>query len=370
MAQKTFKLGVCTGGGDCPGLNAAIRAITRHAITNFGYSVVGVPRGLTGLLEEGSKVMPLSLEHVDDIIERGGTILGTTNRGSPFRDKQQGPAIKAAMIKAFKRHKFDAMIVIGGDGTQFMARELVLAGLPMVGVPKTIDNDLLGTELTIGYATAVDIATHAAIRLASCADAHDRIMLLEVMGRDAGHIALQTAIASGADCALIPEVAFDLEALMRRLKARRANGRSAALIIVAEGATQNGGDRVFQTTGNGQQVLGGIASRLAFQIQARTGIETRATVLGHLQRGGAPNAADRILASRFGVHAVNLVAAGEVGKVVCSQQGQLTTMPYADVEHRRRTVDLNCDAVTTAEATGTWLGRATPSLKRKHRRKQ
>ena len=370
MAKKTFRLGVCTGGGDCPGLNAAIRAITRHAIMTHGYEVLGVPNGLTGLVEDENHVLPLTLARVNDIIEHGGTILGTTNQGNPFRDKTRGPRIKQAMIRAFKRHRFDALIVIGGDGTQFMTRELVLEGLPIVGIPKTIDNDLCGTDLTIGFATAVEIAAQAAMRLRTCADAHNRAMLLEVMGRDAGHIALHSALAAGADYALIPEIAFDLNAMTQRLKARRKSGHAASLIIVAEGTAPRGGYQVFQTTGNGTKVLGGIGSRLAHQIQERAGIDARATVLGHLQRGGPPNAADRILASRFGVHAVNMVAVGDFGKIVCSIQGQLGSIPYQLVEHRRRTVDLSSDTVLAAEATGLWLGRGVADHAKLRKRKR
>lgn len=357
MARKTFKLGLCTGGGDCPGLNAAIRAVTRHAIGSHGWEVLGIAHGLTGLMAEPQRILPLTLAKVEDIVERGGTILGTTNQGSPFRDKERGPAVKASIIKAWKRHKLDAMVVIGGDGTQFMTRELSVSGLPIVGIPKTIDNDLCGTDLTIGYSTAVDVAAAAALRLASSADAHDRVMLLEVMGRDAGHIALNAAIAAGADFALLPEIPFDVEALARRLAARRKRGKSAALIVVAEGAAPLGGDRSFQLAANGAKLLGGIGTKLAHLIHEQTGIDARATVLGHLQRGGAPNAEDRILAARFGVRAVELVAAGEMGHVVGTAKGRLTTIPYAKVQDRRRVVDLGSDAVRTAEGMGISLGR-------------
>lgn len=357
MARKAFRLGICTGGGDCPGLNAAIRAVTRHAILTYGFEVVGVPGGLTGLLQQPLQTIALTLSVVDKIIDSGGTILGTNNHGSPFRDQQRAEAIKAQMIKAWQRLKLNAMIVIGGDGTQNMTKELAECGLAIVGIPKTIDNDLCGTDQTIGFSTAVEVAAAAAARLASCASALNRVMLLEVMGRDSGHIALHSAIAAAADIALIPEIPFETTALLDYLAKRQAQGLAATLMIVAEGAAPKGSDRSFQTTANGNRMLGGIAAKLAHMIQQQSSVDARATVLGHLQRGGSPNTEDKILASQFGIMAVDRIAANTTGSIICTRNGRFYDMPYSKVQDRRRVVNLKSDHVHTAEALGIWLGR-------------
>lgn len=361
MARKAFRLGVCTGGGDCPGLNAAIRAATRHAILSYKFEVYGIPNGLTGLLHKPQEIQPLTLDLVDGIADHGGTILGTNNQGSPFRNAEQAQSVKAAMIKAWQRLKLDAMLVIGGDGTQNMAKELAAAGLAMTGIPKTIDNDLCGTDQTIGFATAVEVASAAAQRLTSCATALNRVMLLEVMGRDAGHIALHSAIAASADIALLPEIPFQLAGLMEHLAIRHKSGHAATVIIVAEGAAPKGGERSFQTTAKGNRMLGGIAAKLAHLIQEQGKLDARATVLGHLQRGGAPNAEDKILAARFGVAAIDRIAAGKTGSIVCASKGRFYDLPYRKVQDRRRVIDLKSDQIRTAESVGIWLGRNSKS---------
>ncbi len=351
-------MGVCTGGGDCPGLNAAIRAVTRHAIGVHGMQVFGSRDGLTGLIDDPNDVRELSLDSVAHIIDLGGTILGTSNKGSPFREEKQAKATLKAIQASWKRHKLDALIVIGGDGTQGMARYLSDAGLAVVGVPKTIDNDLVGSDLTIGFSTAVQIATEAAGRLRSSADAHDRVMILEVMGRDAGHIALATGIASSADATLIPEIPIDMTVIARRLEGRARLGRNAFLIVCAEGAAEKGKRQTYQDAASGAKILGGIGQRLAHSLHETTGIDARVAVLGHVQRGGTPNAEDRLLATAMASRAVDLVAKGDFGKIVTWEKGKLSTIPYSTLPDTRRPVDLKSIEIATAEAQGICLGRA------------
>lgn len=357
MKRQGFRLGVCTGGGDCPGLNAAIRAVTRHAIGVHGMQVFGSRDGLTGLIDSPNDVRELTLDSVAHIMDLGGTILGTSNKGSPFREEKQAKATLKAIQTSWKKHKLDALVVIGGDGTQGMARYLSVAGLPVVGVPKTIDNDLVGSDLTIGYSTAVEIATDAAGRLRSSADAHDRVMILEVMGRDAGHIALATGIASSADACLIPEIPIDLGVIANRLKQKAAGGRNAFLIVCAEGATEKGKRQAFQEAASGAKILGGIGQRIANSLHEATGIDARVAVLGHVQRGGPPNAEDRLLATAMASRAVELVAKGDFGKIVAWEKGKLSEILYADLPDTRRPVDLKSTEIRTAEAQGICLGR-------------
>ncbi len=354
-----MKLGLCTGGGDCPGLNAAIRAVVKHAAGVHGFEVLGIRDGLTGLSTEPNQVIPLALPDVHGIIDRGGTILGTSNKGSPFRKKAEAARVVKMIERSWKRQGLDALIVIGGDGTQFMARHLVMLGFPIIGIPKTIDNDLIGSDNTIGFATAVDTAVDAAERLGSSADAHDRVMVLEVMGRDAGHIALHTGIAAGAHAVLLPEIPFRIEELVLRLQRRQALGRSSYLVVAAEGAHAVGGDRSFHGNPTGGEMLGGIGHRVAAALHERTGVDARATVLGHVQRGGAPNAADRLLATELGVRAVELAAAKKFGRVVGTRGGKLIDIPYLKISDQRRLVDLKSELIRVAEAVGVCLGRAS-----------
>lgn len=352
-----MKLGLLTGGGDCPGLNAAIRAVVKHAIGGHGMEVIGIREGLTGLMEDPPAIRPLSLRDVHGIHALGGTILGTNNRGSPFRKPDEAAKALADARRGWKILGLDALIVIGGDGTQFMARRLSEDGLKLVGIPKTIDNDLVGTDMTIGFQTAVEVAAEAAARLATSADSHDRIMVLEVMGRDAGHIALMAAIAAGANAALLPEIPFSYDLLADRIRARQALGRSSFLLVVAEGAAPIGGSTTYRAAPSGTMVVGGMGVEVARELHQRTGIDARATILGHLQRGGAPSAPDRILAAMMGKRAVDLVAAGRFGRVVGVSKGELIDFPYSDVEDARRLVDLKSEDVSAAEALGISLGR-------------
>ena len=361
MKRRGYRLGLCTGGGDCPGLNAAIRAVVRHAELGFGMEIYGVRDGLTGLTVKSSGLERLTLTQVDGILTQGGTILGTNSKGSPFRDKQEASRLIAAITRTISRLKLDGLIVIGGDGSQFMAKQLAAAGLNIIGIPKTIDNDLIGTEQTIGFATAVDIATDAACRLGSSADAHNRLMILEVMGRDAGHIALATAIASGAHAVLLPELPFSLEALSAQLLARPMGGQRGSLVVVAEGAHLSGSDPMFQDGMTGSKQLGGIGAYIARLISERTGIDARVAVLGHVQRGGTPNATDRILAANFACQAVELAAAGRFGHIVGIRRGRASETSYQSVSDKRRTIDLADPMLKTAQALGMSLGQPSPS---------
>lgn len=352
MAKRRLRVGLCTGGGDCPGLNSAIRSVVQVATRVHGFEVLGVRRGLSGLLEGDRELMALTLEAADSLQDFGGTILGTNNSGSPFRNREQAGQALAKVKAAWRRHKLDALIAIGGDGTQYMCKNLVTAGLPVVGIPKTIDNDLLGTERTIGFATALQVATEAAQRLRTSALSHDRLMLLEVMGRDAGHIALGTALAVGAEFALIPELPFSPPYLSRIFAERCQKGRSAALMIVAEGAAPVAGGQIFHVAGGKTKVLGGIASQLANSLHQATGIDARASVLGHVQRGGAPLAEDRILAAQFAHAAVGLVAGGDYGRIVAWKGGKITSFSYDKVVDRRRLVAKDSPELLTAIASG------------------
>jgi 6-phosphofructokinase len=352
MKHKVVRLGLCTGGGDCPGLNAAIRAVVRHATLHHGMEVVGVRDGLNGLQNQPNDVRVLTVKDMRGIEATGGTILGTNNSGSPFRDAKQGAAVLKQIKDSWQAQRLDAAIIIGGDGTHNMAKHLAVAGLNLVGVPKTIDNDLVGTERTIGFATAVDVAAAAVERLKSSADAHNRVMILEVMGRDAGHIALAAAIAGGADVALLPELPFAPAHVAAVVQSKQAEGRAAVVVVVAEGAYADGSEPSFQESSSGQKLLGGIGNAVARDITKRTGVDARVTVLGHLQRGGAPNAEDKILAAAFGCRAVDLVASKKFGRIVAWRDGKLTDFAYADVAEPRRLVALSGDDITTARGLG------------------
>lgn len=356
MTKKRLKLALCTGGGDCPGLNAAIRAVVNTAVKSHGAQVVGVRSGLTGLLHPES-VKNLTVADTDGILELGGTILGTNNQGSPFRDPNQAATTLAAIQKNWRRLKLDGMIVIGGDGTQFMAKRLSMSGLNIVGIPKTIDNDLMGTDQTIGYSTAVDIATDAACRLRTSAAAHDRIMILEVMGRDGGHIALATALASGADACLIPEIPFANEAILKHVKQRQKDGRNHYLMIVAEGSAEIGGEQLYSAASGNAKVLGGMGQYVANVLHAGTGRDVRVAVLGHIQRGGSPNADDRILGSMLGVTATHMAISGAFGSIVGVRGGKLVTIPYKTLTHKRRSIQIDDARIAAAEAMDICLGR-------------
>ena len=330
-----MRLGVLTGGGDCPGLNAVIRAVVRKGEKHFGDEIVGFLDGWRGLVEDQS--MPLTIQACRGILPRGGTIIGSS-RTNP--SSIEGGQEKCQETLA--RHGIDALIAIGGEDTLGMAHRLTEAGSPVVGVPKTIDNDLSATVFTFGFQTAVQIATDAIDRLHTTAESHHRVLVCEVMGRHAGWIAAYAGIAGGAAAVLVPERPFDLDKLSESLIARHSLGNYASVVVVAEGATPVEGSLALaddELDAFGHVRLGGIGAVLATEIEKRTGYETRATVLGHIQRGGTPNAFDRVLATRFGVAAVEAVHDGDYGKMVALRDGDIARVPLLDAVAELKLVD-------------------------------
>ncbi len=363
MARKIKRIAINTGGGDAPGLNAVIGAVVRGAL-HRGWEVVGIRDGYAGLLDI-SKTMQLGRESVRGIAHLGGTILGTSSRGSPL----EYPVRRAdgtteivdrtdEVVENFERLGLDALIAIGGDGSMRIAHALARKGLPIVGVPKTIDNDLNGTLTTFGFDTAVTVATGAVGRLHSTAEAHRRVFTVEVMGRYAGWIALYAGVAGGADVILIPEIPYDLECVYGKIRDREAHGRHFSIVVVAEGAKPAGGEMVTKGPREpGREViLGGIAERLARQIEAETGKETRSVVLGHLQRGGSPTARDRLIALRFGAAAVRVVARGEFSVMVALDPPEVRTVPLEVATERMKSVPLDGDTLLTARELGICVG--------------
>ncbi len=328
------QLGVLTGGGDCPGLNPVIRAITRRAL-NAGVAVLGIRNGWKGLIE--LDIIPLDLKSVSGILPRGGTILGTS-RTNPFRK----PGEAERLLQNLQTLKLDAIIAIGGEDTLGVASKLAKQGVRVVGVPKTIDNDLSSTDYTFGFDTAVNIAMEAIDRLHTTAESHHRIMVAEVMGRHAGWIATCAGIAGGADVVLIPEEPIDLDAVCELIRQRHSRGKDFSIVVVAEGAQFKNQPAVVQghvKDDFGHVRLGGVGHALGAMIEARTGFETRVTVLGHLQRGGSPSAFDRILGTRFGIKAVDLVLAGDFGKMVSLQGNQIRAVPLEEAAGKLKIVD-------------------------------
>lgn len=353
-----MRIGISTGGGDCPGLNAIIRAFVKCAVRKHKMEVFGIEDSLDGLVDRPTRIRPLNEKDVRGILDRGGTILGTSNRGSPFKAADGGVAVRQRIKEAWAENKLDGLVMIGGDGTQGMA--MVMAGelgIPLIGIPKTIDNDFGATQLSVGFMTAVDVAADAVARLQSTAEAHDRIMVAEVMGRSAGFIALQAGIAGGAHIILVPEIPFDYDALIQKIEERKKDGRQFCVIVVAEGAHEKSSSPQFRTSATGSTHLGGIGDVVARELYLRTGIATRVTVLGHIQRGGSPNAMDRILATSFGSHAANLAAAGQFGRIVCLAQGHISDVSYASLTKGATPLEPDSFMIQAAEAVGVCLGR-------------
>ena len=362
------RIGVLTGGGDAPGLNAVIRAVVRACKVAHGVTVVGISEGFTGLVE--MRVRELDLDDISGLLVRGGTILGTTNRGNPFSYAYRRPDGVEEMVDASGTAKknveklgLDCLIVIGGDGSLSIGerfwREL---GIPVVGVPKTIDNDLSATDYTFGFATAVQSATWALDCLHTTAESHHRVMLLEVMGRDAGWIALHAGLAGGGDVVLIPEIPFRFEPLIAKFQARERRGRPFSLVVVAEGAAPEGGTQVFagQDAVTGWKRLGGISYSIAREIESRGGYEVRATVLGHIQRGGTPVPSDRILATRFGIEAARLAVEGKFGSMVALRGDEIVAVPLADAIGHLKRVDEKGQLIQEARAIGMVFGDENP----------
>ena len=358
--QKLKRIGILTGGGDAPGLNAVIRAVVKAGV-NDGIEVVGLEDSFDGLIEP-NRSRVLSAKDVTGILRRGGTILGTVNRGDPFAHQIETSEGKqdysTRVVEMFHRMGLDALVVLGGDGTLAIAHKFSQMGIPLVGVPKTIDNDIVGTTNTFGFDTAVAFATDAIDRLHTTAEAHRRIMVVEVMGRYTGWIALYAGLGGGADAILIPEIPCDLKKVAQSIQERDAWGAHFSIVVVAEGAKEMGGSAslVKQASIGRAERLGGMGHRVAAELEEMTGKETRVVVLGHLQRGGSPTAFDRVLATRFGGKAVEMLKAGETDRMVAFKPPSIGSVPLEEVVGKTRTVPLDFDVVRTARAIGVSFG--------------
>ncbi|KFD41820.1 6-phosphofructokinase [Peptococcaceae bacterium SCADC1_2_3] len=364
MEPKKIKtIGLLTGGGDAPGLNAIIQAIVKVAVGEYKLGVIGFLNGFGGLIKNQAR--ELSLDDVVGILPRGGTILGTTNRDSPFHypvikeGKRVYVDVSDRVFENIAIQEVDALIVIGGDGSLAVAKGLHQKGLPVVGVPKTIDNDLKDTDQTFGFDSALTTATEALDKLHTTAESHHRVMVLEVMGRYAGWIALFAGMAGGADVILIPEIPYDIKKVVDKINRREQDGKKFSIVVVAEAAKPLGGEVVVKkrVEDSFEPIrLGGVGNLVGEQIETITGKETRVTVLGHLQRGGSPTAFDRILAIRYGIKAVNMVMEGRFGEMVCLKGNTISSVPFAESAGDRHQIPLNCDLLLDARQLGVCLG--------------
>jgi 6-phosphofructokinase 1 len=357
------RIAISTGGGDAPGLNAVIHAVVLSA-RRLGWSVVGIKRGHEGLLDT-SQTVELTEEAVWNITALGGTILGTTNKGNPFEYPVNRPdggvdaADRSAEVMAnFRKLGLDCLVAVGGDGSLKIAQRFMRMGMPVIGVPKTIDNDLASTVYTFGFDTAVSTATDAIDKLRTTAESHRRVMVVEVMGRYAGWIALDAGVAGSADAILIPEIPYDIEKVCDKVRARDAAGFGHSLIVVSEGARARGGEMIFAEGASGGHApkLGGVSQRVAEEIAKRTGKETRTMVLGHLQRGGGPTTFDRLLSLRFGTAAVRAIEAGKFGHMVAIKPPVMDLVPIDEAVAKLKTVPLDSDILLTARGLGMCLG--------------
>ena len=360
----TGRIGILTGGGDCPGLNAVIRGVVKAAACR-DWEVIGIEDGFEGFLHE-EKCRVLGLEDVRGILPRGGTVLGTSNRGNPFyfpmrRDgRMELIDVSDEVLSRIDLLGISGLVVVGGEGSLKIALELMRRGVPIVGVPKTIDNDLRETDVTFGYNTALETATDALDKLHSTAESHHRVMVLEVMGRYAGWIALESGIAGGADVILVPEIPYDQQKVAEAIVGRSRRGRRFSVIVAAEGAFPRGGERVLQEEAGGRSVverLGGVGERISRELRDVLEMDVRVTVLGHLQRGGSPSTFDRCLGSRFGVKAVELIESGAFGRMVCLQGRQITSAAIEDAVASLKLIDPEGEMVRHAETLGIALGR-------------
>jgi ATP-dependent phosphofructokinase / diphosphate-dependent phosphofructokinase len=361
------KVGILTGGGDCSGLNAVIRAVTRTAIIGHGARVVGIEGGFEGLIT--AQTQDLTTRTTRDILTLGGTILGTTNKGNPFEYREYDSDGAIVMhdysdiaVENFKRLELDCLFVVGGEGTLEIGYKFHEKGIPVIGIPKTIDNDLERTDYTFGYQTAVQVACDALDRLHTTGRSHQRVMILEVMGRDAGWIALEAGIAGGAHIILIPEIPYKIDNVIDKIWLRLKGGSPFSVLMVAEGAIEEGGDvTTMETAGErlqGVRQLGGIGFHIADQIKKEIDLEVRCTVLGHIQRGGSPCSFDRVLGTRLGSHAVNAAAQGKFGNMVALNTPNITLVPLKDLAGVVRVVPDNSQLIECAESTGINLGRS------------
>ena len=354
------KIGVLTGGGDCPGLNAAIRAIAKTAILNYQMEVIGIKDGFSGLIE--NNFLPVSYEDVSGILALGGTFLGSSNKANPFRHpdfKGRFKDVSAMAVKNYRAMELDGLVCIGGDGTLNIAYRLYKKGINLVGVPKTIDNDLKETDATIGFDSALITATQAIDKLHTTAQSHHRVMVIEVMGRYAGWLALDSGLAGGGDIILLPEIPYDIKKVCEVVLKRNQRGKRFSIVVVSEGARPKSGKMVVKKIvrdSTDPVRLGGIGDKVANDIEAITGLEARAIVLGHLQRGGEPSPFDRILATRMGTAACELVVKGSFGKMGSLKAGRIVTIDLKKAVNGTKRVDLKGPVIKTAISVGTSFG--------------
>ncbi len=355
------RIAILTGGGDCPGLNAVIRAVSKKAMFEYGMEVLGVEDGYEGLVE--NRFRKLENSHVSGILTLGGTILGTSNKADPYRwavskDGKTEDRSKE-VFQNIQKMDIDCLVCVGGDGTLAVAQKLFNDGVPVVCVPKTIDNDLYGTDITFGFDSAVAVATEGIDRLHTTAQSHHRVMIIEVMGRNAGWIALYAGVAGGGDIILIPEIPYDLEKIVQKVEERGKTGKRFSIVVAAEGARPVGGEggikKIVKDSPEPVR-LGGVSFILADQIEQKAGLETRAVVLGHLQRGGSPTAFDRVLATRLGTKAVDMIVRQEFGFMAGVRCNSLVSVPLAEVAKGSKSVPLDYPLIQSARAVGTCFG--------------
>lgn len=363
MIDTIQRIGLLTGGGDCPGLNAVIRAAVKTAINEYGWEVLGIEDGFEGLIKP-EKARLLAVADVRGLLPRGGTILGSTNRANPFHYEVASDGqvrvfdVSGTVMQRAREYGLDVLIVIGGDGSMRIAHELMHKGLKVVGVPKTIDNDLYGTEITVGFDTAVNTVMEALDKLHTTAESHHRVLVVEVMGRHVGWIALAAGVAGGADVILIPEIPYHLDVITEKINQRYQSGAQFSIVVVAEGSMPFGGEAVYQAERDlgGVARLGGIGDLVAAQVRRTCQVDVRAMVLGHLQRGGSPTAFDRLLATRFGAMAVHMIAQGQLGHMAALRGGRMTAIPMSDAVSQQKQVPLDSDLVHTAFGLNICLG--------------
>ncbi|MEW6686259.1 MAG: ATP-dependent 6-phosphofructokinase [Candidatus Edwardsbacteria bacterium] len=361
--KKLKRLGILTGGGDCPGLNAVIRAVVKTSILQYSLEVVGVEDGYAGLIE--NRFRPLNLNDVGGIISQGGTILGTSNRDNPFHyaetegEKTIFKDVSEKVLKNLQNHGLEAIITVGGDGTLTVAKQLSEKGVSVIGVPKTIDNDISATDVSFGFDSALTTATEAIDKLNSTAISHHRVIVMETMGRYAGWIALEAGMAGGAEVILIPEIPYKIEIICDKIKERSYRGKRFSIVVIAEGAKPAGGEMTVQrivAESTDQIRLGGVGHKLAQEIETRTQLETRVTVLGHLQRGGSPTPFDRILGTRFGVSAVHLAVQGNFGQMVALRGIKIIPVPLSEAVSTLRRVSPECELIKASKSVGICFG--------------
>lgn len=359
------KVGVLTGGGDCPGLNAVIRAVVKTAEKKYGWEVLGIEDSFEGLILP-DKTRPMTSYNIRGILPMGGTILHSSNKANPFEYTVEVAGesvvqdVSKTVLERCRKLELDGLVAIGGDGTNRIANRLFEMGLPVVGVPKTIDNDLRATDVTFGFNSAVTTAMEALDKLHTTAASHHRVIVVEVMGRYTGWIAMESGLAGGADVILIPEIPFNMEMVCKKIRDRAQQGSGFSIVVVAEGAKPEGGDVSVVSTGGegrGKERLGGVGDRVGEQIALCSGMDVRVTVLGHIQRGGSPTAYDRNLATRFGAKAMALITQKKFGQMVCLKGQEVTSVPIAEAITDYKWVPLNSGVVLTAEAIGICLGR-------------